>query len=120
MNKKIRIGIVVTLTMIIISAVASFAAVTNGTWVQNGTNWMFQKQDGTFMMNEWGLLKYGSDYGDFYFDGNGIMATGLRKIGGDYYMFNLDGTTKSNSIVLVDGYEYKTKQNSEQTDFCLF
>lgn len=56
-------------------------------WQQDVTGWYYIKQDGTRAANEWQTLG-GAEY---WFDGNGYMATGWRKFtNGAWYYFSPD------------------------------
>lgn len=79
-----------------------------GEWVQDGTNWKYKEDDGTFAVSKWKFLKIKDDYKNFYFDENGYMCTGIKRIGEEVYAFNDDGTTMSKSSVYIDGEEYTT------------
>ena len=84
-------------------------AVFAGEWVQDGSNWKYKEDDGSFLTSSWKFLKVGNDYSNFYFDENGHMATGLKRIDGEVYAFREDGTTITNSTVTIDGEKFDTK-----------
>lgn len=102
--KKIIKNLLCVVLIFIISSNA-FA----GAWIQFGNFWKYQKDDGTFLTSTWELIKTDNDYKTYYFDENGNMATGLKKINGEIYAFNDDGSTVTNSKVVIDGEEYPTK-----------
>ena len=79
-----------------------------GEWVQDGNNWKYKEDDGTFAVSKWKFIKMKDDYKNFYFDENGYMCTGIKRIGEDIYAFNDDGSTMSKSSVFIDGMEYTT------------
>lgn len=58
-----------------------------GQWVQQGGQWYFKTADGSKLTNRWQKIN-GSWY---WFDGNGVMATGWKYINGLKYYFNGSG-----------------------------
>lgn len=102
--KKISKIFIVTFAMAMLCTTFAFA----GEWVQDGTNWKYKEDDGTFAISKWKFLKMKDDYKNFYFDENGNMCTGVKRIGEEIYAFNDDGTTMSKSSVYIDGMEYTT------------
>ena len=65
---------------------ASFGKSTSGTWVQSGTGYKF-KVGSSYLTNRFQNIN-----GDFYyFDANGMRATGWKKIQGKIYHFTSDG-----------------------------
>lgn len=86
--KKVYLSL---LAMVLVFANVVFA----GQWIQNGDAWMYQDDEGDFVVAEQKRIdgKY------YYFDGEGCMLTGLQNINGVYYIFNDDGTPKTDQIV---------------------
>lgn len=75
---------------------AGETAVSSGKWVQEGTRWYYQKDNGNRAANEW-LTINGSDY---WFDSDSYMATGWRQFdNGSWYYF------KSNGVMAVNCWE---------------
>lgn len=72
-----------------------------GQWIQNGDAWMYQEDDGSFVMSE--QKKIDGKY--YYFDGEGCVLTGYQAIDNSFYVFNNDGTPKTDPI-LFDGVTY--------------
>ena len=56
-------------------------------WVNEGNNWSYIKEDGTAAKAE--FLKIGAN--TFYFDKNGVMATGWKEVDGKWYYFYTSG-----------------------------
>lgn len=97
--------IILVLSFVIAFTSVSFA----GEWVSDNSNWKYKEDNGTFATSTWKFLKNGNDYNNYYFDENGYMVTGIRRIDGEVYAFNDDGTAKSKSTVTIDGEEYETQ-----------
>lgn len=102
--KKISKIFIVTFAMAMLCTTFAFA----GEWVLDGNNWKYKEDDGTFAVSKWKFLKVKDDYKNFYFDENGYMCTGIKRIGEEIYAFNDDGSTMSKSSVYIDGMEYTT------------
>lgn len=81
----------------VLMANVSFA----GEWIQNGDAWMYQDDDGSFVTGEQKRI----DGKFYYFDESGCLLTGYQVIGADFYVFNNDGTPKTEPIV-YDGVTY--------------
>lgn len=62
-------------------------AMADGTWTKDSTGWRYQCEDGTEPQKQWQEI----DGNWFYFNKNGYMVTGSRKIGSDYYYFKDSG-----------------------------
>ena len=80
-----------------------------GQWVQLGENWQYIDDNGLPVVSSWKLLKVGEAYTVYYFDENGNMCTGLKKIDNEIYAFNDNGTPISNTKIMIDDEEYETK-----------
>ena len=102
--KKVISTIVCTLFIMLYASMV-FA----GQWVALGDNWQYIDDNGLPVVSSWKLLKVGGVYTIYYFDENGIMSTGLKKIGDEIYAFNDNGTPRSNSKIIIDDEEYETK-----------
>ena len=60
---------------------------TGANWVQKGSKWYFQREDGTYLKNQWKKIN-GSWY---WFEGDGTMVTGWKYIDGLKYYFDGSG-----------------------------
>ena len=60
---------------------------TKAEWKQLNGKWWYQHKDGTCTKNDFETIS-GQTY---YFDGNGYMVTGWKKINNKYYFFNASG-----------------------------
>ena len=65
-----------------------------GEWKQDATGWLFQRDDGSYLLN--GFAKIG--YYWYYFDNNGYILTGWHQMGNDWYGFTEDGHCMNPSI----------------------
>ena len=92
----------VTMTTMVLTVFA-------GEWLKEGNNWKYVDDQGNFVTSSWKFISSESGYATYYFDELGNMATGLKRIDGDVYAFNDDGSTITNSTVVVDGETYKTR-----------
>lgn len=106
--KKINLFFISLMLLIGVSAVNCFA----GTWVKDGDYWKYD-DNGTFVTSDFKFIQDGYDAYYYYFDAMGHMAVGLQKIGGDYYMFDINGHPVTNSAVTVDGTTYTTKNRGK-------
>ena len=80
---KKRLSLIAVL-MIVVLANVVFA----GEWVQDGIDWKYKDDNGSFLTSTWKFLQVGENsYGTYYFDENGIMATELQKIDDRIYAF---------------------------------
>lgn len=102
---KKRLGIIISICFILIHTTIVFA----GEWIKTGDNWQYKDDNGTLVVSSWKTIKVGLVYSMYYFDENGYMCTGLKKIDNDIYAFNENGTPKSNSSIVIDDEEYETK-----------
>ena len=72
--------------------------ITNGEWVKTNGKWKF-KQDGKFL-TYWQYIRWGGKNYWFYFNSEGIMATGWKKNSkNEWFYLNADGT-------MVTGWQY--------------
>lgn len=62
-----------------------------GHWVQSGNRWWYQNNDETYPSQEW-LTDNGKKY---YFDEQGWMVTGWKKIDEKWYLFSNSGDMKT-------------------------
>lgn len=92
----------VTMTTMVLTVFA-------GEWLKEGNNWKYVDDQGNFVTSSWKFISSESGYATYYFDELGNMVTGLKRIDGDVYAFNDDGSTITNSTVVVDGETYKTR-----------
>lgn len=60
---------------------------TGAKWVQKGSKWYFQREDGSYLKNQWKKIN-GSWY---WFESDGTMVTGWKRIGGLKYYFDGSG-----------------------------
>lgn len=60
---------------------------TGAKWVQKGSKWYFQREDGSYLKNQWKKIN-GSWY---WFESDGTMITGWKRIGGLKYYFDGSG-----------------------------
>ena len=60
---------------------------TKAEWKQTNGKWLYQHKDGTYTKNDFETIE-GHTY---YFDGNGYMVTGWKKINNKGYFFNASG-----------------------------
>ena len=103
--KKVCSIIVSLLVIMTTGSLTVFA----GEWVKDLNNWKYVDDQGNFVTSSWKFISSESGYATYYFDELGNMATGLKRIDGDVYAFNDDGSTITNSTVVVDGETYKTR-----------
>lgn len=103
--KRICIKIITCIIAIFICT----STVLAGEWVQDGENWKYLDDTGNIVTSSWKFLSVNGNYGTYYFDEVGNMATGLKRIEGEVYAFNDDGTTKTNSSITIDGDTFQTK-----------
>lgn len=89
----------VFLTTLLVMCIANVAFA--GQWIQNGDAWLYQEDDESFVTNQ--QKKIDGNY--YYFDENGCLLTGYQAIEKDFYIFNSDGTPKTEPIV-YDGVTY--------------
>ena len=69
-------------------------------WQQEGEKWYFVKSDGNRAANEWMTI----DGADYWFDSDGVMATGWRHYSNDaWYYFKSSGAMASSCWVETDG-----------------
>ena len=69
-------------------------------WQQEGEKWYFVKSDGNRAANEWMTI----DGADYWFDSDGVMATGWRHYSNDaWYYFKSGGAMASSCWVETDG-----------------
>lgn len=61
--------------------------ITGAKWVQKGSKWYFQRENGSYLKNQWKKIK-GSWY---WFESDGTMVTGWKRIGGLKYYFDGSG-----------------------------
>lgn len=87
-----------------------------GSWVKENTAWKYLDDNGEFAISNWKFLNVDGNYANYYFDENGYMAVGLRKIDGHVYSFNQDGTANSNNSVFINGQKYFTKNKGIVVD----
>lgn len=91
-------------------------------WVQSGTDWRYQNQDGSWQANKWfqeegkwyhfdananaqkGWFK-DTDSKWYFFAYNGIMQTGLIKVDDKVYYMNVEGSLFSGTMK-ISGVEY--------------
>ncbi len=71
------------------SAFISFA----GEWKQDNVGWWYQKDDGSYVKDDWLTL---NDTAKYHFDSNGYMQTGLAEINGVRHYFYEDGRLTHN------------------------
>lgn len=103
---KKRFLTIISVLLIMMLANVVFA----GEWVQGGDKWKYKDDDGSFLTSTWKVLQVGaSGYETYYFDENGYMVTGLKRIDGEVYAFNDDGTMKSKSKVTIDGESHEAE-----------
>lgn len=77
-----------------------------GSWQTVGNNYKYII-DGVPLVSAWRLIYSNDKLSWFYFDGNGFMVTGLRRLpDNNFYYFDVDGAAKGNSTVSV--YKYGT------------
>lgn len=92
---KLITTIVMALTLSTGFSFASFAA-----WQQDSIGWQYQNEDGSISKDTWQEV----DNAWYYFDANGYRATGLQKIGFNYYYFDtITGIMHSSTTLLLDG-----------------
>ena len=53
-------------------------------WKKSGSNWIYQRSNGTYPKKQW--EKIGNKW--YYFDANGYSATGWKKVGKNWYYFS--------------------------------
>lgn len=111
MNKKIFSTIVLTLISIVTFAVSAFA----GDWVNEGVFWKYLEDD-IPVVNDWRFIHYGNDYNYYFFDELGHMCVGLKKIGNETYMFDINGKALSNSTIKINGRDCRTKNKGLVVD----
>ena len=66
---------------------------TKAEWKQTNGKWWYQHKDGTYTKNDFETIS-GQTY---YFDGNGYMVTGWKKINNKDYFFNASGVMVKNA-----------------------
>lgn len=103
--KKVFLQIITFVVLLLLGATIAFA----GEWVEDGQNWKYLDDTGNIVTSSWKFLKNGEGYGTYYFDEIGNMVTGIKRIEGEVYAFNDDGTTRTNSTIVIDGETYETK-----------
>ena len=73
-------------------------------WVKEGNNWKYQSSKiGQCVTNSWKSIN-GKWY---YFDGNGIMLTGLREIAGQTYYLDNSGAMRTGWMNLGEWYYFQ-------------
>ena len=103
--KKLFLQIITFVLLLLLGTTIAFA----GEWVEDGQNWKYLDDTGNIVTSSWKFLKNGEGYGTYYFDEIGNMVTGIKRIEGEVYAFNDDGTTRTNSTIDIDGEKYETK-----------
>ena len=98
----------IILSLLVIMTTGSLT-VFAGEWVKDLNNWKYVDDSGNFVTSSWKFISSESGYATYYFDELGNMATGLKRIDGEVYAFNDDGSTMTNSTIEIDGETYKTK-----------
>jgi len=114
MERRMKKKLLLALTTVIVLASSAFGAglltVYAGQWQQNGDNWKYQNDDGTYITNNW----YQDIDGKWYhFDGNGNMQTGWISDGEKEYYLSGSGVMLMNSVT-PDGYY--VNGDGERTD----
>lgn len=71
-------------------------------WRQDSAGWYYLKTDGSRAASQW-LTVDGEDY---WFEGNGYMATGWRQLSGSWYYFHSNGPLGKNCWVESGGKWY--------------
>ena len=110
MKKRVLILLMAFTAALFLLPVPVFADVKNG-WVQEGTAWYYyvEGQPLTGWHND---IPGWENW--FYFDNDGIMAQGNKKIGDYTFRFNNDGTLYDNWVVLADNkwgyYDFSAKK----------
>lgn len=97
-------------------------------WVKEGSYYKYKDEDGTFVTSSWRMITghEGAKY-KYYFDENGHMATGIKKIGDEYYFFSWTGELGANANITIDEVKRTTDKDGKfggmpfglesQTDF---
>lgn len=78
---KKTVCIILCVIFIAISACASAG------WIQSGSRWWYQYQDGSYPHSQW----FQDNGAWYYFDSDGWMATGWRKVDGVWYYLSSSG-----------------------------
>ncbi|MEG2349246.1 MAG: hypothetical protein RSB57_01890 [Hungatella sp.] len=106
MNKKYILTCALSLTLMLVSVVPTFA----GTWIEQDNNtWEYQNDDGEYVT---GWIDDGTNR--YYLDEDGVKKTGWFKSKGCWYYLDEDGILASstwidNYYVNADGKWIKTK-----------
>ena len=85
-----------------------------GDWVKDGDYYKYKDDDGTFVTSSWRMITghEGAKY-KYYFDENGHMATGINKIGDDYYFFSWTGELGGNANITIDEVKRTTDKDGK-------
>ena len=62
-------------------------------WINNGGQWWYRHQDGTYTKNDFEVI----DNQTYYFDNDGYRVTGWKQVKSDWYYFNASGMMVKNS-----------------------
>ena len=81
--------------------VSQFVVNTKPGWVQDENGWRWREENGEFARNKW----IEDLFDRYYINDDGYMATGLQKIGNDWYCFNENGLL-ARGWKMVDGKWY--------------
>ena len=95
---------------VLANAQGTSVTASEGKWVETSSGWMYKKSDGTYVKSDW--MDIGEN--EYYFDSNGIMATGWKQFtnGAWYYLDPNTGAMVHDKWVSTDGVKYYYLQSN--------
>lgn len=107
---KVLNKFLILFSFVMILSTTAFA----GDWVKDGDFYKYKDDDGTFVTSSWRMITghEGAKY-KYYFDENGHMATGIKKIGENYYFFSWTGELGAKANITIDEVQRTTDKDGD-------